>query len=102
MEIIVIQSPLFAKLIAIRLIIVYNPSIMFKPVYEITNKLLFNVKKISTAVFALNTKIFPEIVLYELERRAREISTHASTGIEGNPLPLTDVRQILKTQPEHL
>ncbi len=89
-------------LIAIRLIIVYNSSIMFKPIYEITNKLLFNIKKISSIVFELNIKRFPEVVLYELERRAREISAHASTSIEGNPLPLTDVKQILKNQPHVL
>lgn len=75
---------------------------MFKPIYKITNKLLFNIKKLSSIVFELNNKRFPEIVLYELERRAREISAHSSTSIEGNPLPLTDVKQILKTQPEYL
>jgi len=75
---------------------------MFKPIYKITNKLLFNIKKISSIVFELNNKRFPEIVLYELERRAREISAHSSTSIEGNPLPLTDVKQILKTQPQIL
>jgi Fic family protein len=75
---------------------------VFKPIYEITNKLLFNIKKIGTIVFELNNKRFPEIVLYELERSAREISAHASTSIEGNPLPLTDVKQILKTKPEYL
>lgn len=75
---------------------------MFKPIYEITNKLLFNIKKISTTVFELNNKRFSEIFLYELERRAREISAHTSTSIEGNPLSLTDVKQILKTQPEYL
>ena len=32
-----------------------------------------------------------------LKKRAREISTYASTSIEDNPLPLTDVKQILKT-----
>lgn len=42
------------------------------------------------------------MVLYELERSAREISTYASTSIEGNPLPLTDVKQILKTNPQNL
>ena len=75
---------------------------MFKSIYKITNKLLFNIKKISSIVFELNNKRFPEIVLYELERRAREISAHSSTSIEGNPLPLTDVKQILKTQPQIL
>jgi len=60
---------------------------MFKPIYEITNKLLFNIKKICTIIFELNNKRFPEIVLIELEKSVREISAHASTGIEDNPLP---------------
>jgi Fic family protein len=75
---------------------------MFKPIYSITNKLLANIKQINSIVFELNNRRFPEVVLYELERRAREISTYASTSIEGNPLPLTDVKQILKTQPKNL
>ncbi|MCL6088317.1 MAG: Fic family protein [Actinobacteria bacterium] len=53
-------------------------------------------------VLELNNKRFSKVVLYELERSAREISTYASTSIEGNPLPLTDVKQILKTQPQNL
>ncbi|MBM3710690.1 MAG: hypothetical protein FJW61_09750 [Actinobacteria bacterium] len=60
---------------------------MFKPIYEITNKLLFNIKKICTIIFELNNKRFPEIVLIELEKSVREISAHASIGIEDNPLP---------------
>jgi len=35
---------------------------VFKPIYEITNKLLFNIKKIGTIVFELNNKRFPEII----------------------------------------
>jgi Fic family protein len=71
---------------------------MFEPKYTITNKLLSNIKKISSIVMELNSRRFPIVVLYELERSAREISTYASTSIEGNPLPLTDVKRILKTQ----
>ncbi|MCL5072903.1 MAG: Fic family protein [Actinobacteria bacterium] len=75
---------------------------MFKPNYTITNKLLSNIKQISSMVLELNNRRFSKVILYELERRAREISTYASTSIEGNPLPLTDVKQILKTQPQNL
>ncbi len=75
---------------------------MFKPNYTITNKLLSNIKQISSIVLELNNRRFSKVILYELERRAREISTYASTSIEGNPLPLTDVKQILKTQPQNL
>jgi Fic family protein len=36
-----------------------------------------------------------------MEKRAREISAYSSTSIEGNPLPLTDVKRILKNKPEN-
>ena len=69
---------------------------MFKPSYIITNKLLANIKKISSVIIELNNRSFHEVVIYELEKKAREISTYTSTSIEGNPLPLTDVKQIIK------
>jgi len=75
---------------------------VFKPSYTITNKLLANIKKISSIVIELNNRRFQEVFLYELEKKAREISTYASTSIEGNPLPLTDVKQIIKNKPENL
>jgi len=75
---------------------------MFKPKYTITDRLLSNIKQINSIVLDLNYRRFPKVVLYELERSAREISTYASTSIEGNPLPLADVKQILKTQPQNL
>lgn len=75
---------------------------MFKPRYAITDKLLLNIKQINSLVFDLNNRRFPRIVLHELERSARAISAYASTSIEGNPLPLTDVKQILKSQPHNL
>ncbi len=75
---------------------------MFKPRYTITDRLLSNIKQIYSIIIDLNNSRFPKIVLYELEKSAREISTYASTSIEGNPIPLTDVKQILKTQPKNL
>jgi len=75
---------------------------MFKPLYTITNKLLANIKKISSIIIELNNRRFQEVVLHELEKKAREISTYTSTSIEGNPLPLTDVKKIIKNKPENL
>lgn len=75
---------------------------MFDPKYTITPKLLENIKRISTLVFELNNKRFPKVILADLEKKAREISAHASTSIEGNPLPLTEVKKILKTHPQHI
>ncbi|MES9831929.1 MAG: Fic family protein [Candidatus Thiodiazotropha sp. DIVDIV] len=40
--------------------------------------------------------------LAKLEIEARELSSYASTSIEGNPLPLTDVKRLLKTQKENV
>lgn len=75
---------------------------MFDPKYTITSKLLENIKRISTLVFELNNKRFSKVILADLEKKAREISAHASTSIEGNPLPLTEVKKILKTHPQHI
>src|SRR3989344_2831407 len=75
---------------------------MFQPRYTITDRLLANIKRITSLVNELNNKRFPHIVLLELERNARAVSTYASTSIEGNPLPLTEVKKILKSKPVHI
>ena len=75
---------------------------MFQPRYAITNRLLANIKRVDMLVNELNNRRFPHIVLLELERTAREVSTYASTSIEGNPLPLTEVKKILKIKPSHI
>ncbi len=72
---------------------------MFKPRYTVTDRLLANIKRITELVTELNYREFPKPVLAELERDANAISAHSSTSIEGNPLPLTDVKRIIKTQP---
>ncbi|MBI2590738.1 MAG: Fic family protein [Candidatus Blackburnbacteria bacterium] len=41
-------------------------------------------------------------MLVEIEQAARAVSTYASTSIEGNPLPLTEVKKILKSKPAHV
>jgi len=75
---------------------------MFNPRYIITDNLLANIKRINTLVNELNNRRFPHVVLVELERTARAVSTYASTSIEGNPLPLTEVKKILKSKPTHI
>ncbi len=75
---------------------------MFKPKYTITNKLLSNIKYIALLVEELNNQRFPKVVLMDFERKAREVSSFASTSIEGNPLPLTEVKNLLKNRPEHI
>ncbi|MBI2337753.1 Fic family protein [Candidatus Daviesbacteria bacterium] len=75
---------------------------MFIPQYTITDRLLANIKRINTLVNELNNRRFPHVVLVELERTARAVSAYASTSIEGNPLPLTEVKKILKSKPAHI
>jgi Fic family protein len=38
----------------------------------------------------------------ELQRDAEAVSSFASTSIEGNPLPLTDVKRIIRNQPKNI
>lgn len=73
--------------------------VMFEPKYAISEKLLGNIRKITVVITELNYKKFPKVILLEMERSAREVSAYSSTSIEGNPLPLTDVKRILKNAP---
>lgn len=75
---------------------------MFKPTYQLNNSLLNNIVKIKNLVSELNDQKFPEIVLAKFEKDSYAISAFASTSIEGNPIPLTDVRKILKNTPAHI
>jgi len=74
----------------------------FKPRYTITDSLLAKIKRINSLVNEINHKRFPHVVLLELERSAAAVSSFASTSIEGNPLPLTEVKKILKSKPVNL
>jgi len=75
---------------------------MFEPKYQITDKIVRNIKEISLIVAELNGQRFSRVVLLDMERSAREISAYSSTSIEGNPLPLTDVKKLLKNAPAHI
>jgi len=75
---------------------------MLTPKYRITDQLLANITRINALVRDLNDRRFPRVVLAEFEKTAREVSTHASTSIEGNPLPLTEVKRVLKSRPENI
>lgn len=74
----------------------------FSPKYAVTPKLLDLLKKIAAHAAVLNTRQFPRVVLAEFERHARENSAFSSTSIEGNPLPLTEVKRILKNLPPNI
>lgn len=75
---------------------------MFTPRYAITDRLLANIKQINNLVSVLNNRRFPNVVLLEFEKAAQAVSSFASTSIEGNPLPLTEVKKILKSTPFHI
>lgn len=75
---------------------------MLNPKYTITNKILQNVREIGELIGELNTQIVSGVIKATLENSARELSTFASVSIEGNPLPLTEVRRVLKNRPENI
>ena len=75
---------------------------MFDPKFTISPKLLENIKRIGVITAELNNRHFDRLALVKLERIAREVSSYSSTSIEGNPLPLTEVKKILKNRPANL
>src|SRR5262249_22623778 len=70
--------------------------------YAITNRLAGTIRRIGEAVGEIKTLRLSPNTPARLEMEARAPSTHASTSIEGNPLPLTHVRRLLKKQPAHV
>lgn len=72
------------------------------PQYTISNKLLSTIREIGESLGELKSFHLSDQDLAKLEIEARELSTYASTSIEGNPLPLTDVKRLLKSQKEHV
>ena len=75
---------------------------MYNPTYTITHTILANIKRIYSLVQELNQRQFSQVVLVELQKSAEAVSSFASTSIEGNPLPLTDVKKILKNKPQNI
>jgi Fic family protein len=75
---------------------------MFEPQYQLNTALLNNIVRVKNLIQELNDQKFSDIVLAKFEKESYAISAHASTSIEGNPLPLTDVRRILKSTPVHI
>ena len=75
---------------------------VWHPNYTITNKLIVSMRRIGEAIGEINGLALSSTVLARLELAARELSIHASTSIEGNPLPLTDVKRLLKAKTSHI
>jgi len=74
----------------------------WKPKYTISDRLLRTIREIGESVGELRSFHLTEQELAKLEIEARELSSYASTSIEGNPLPLTDVKQLLKSNKEKI
>ena len=74
----------------------------WSPQYTITDKLLLTIREIGEAIGAIKSFNLTGKALAKLELDARGLSAYASTSIEGNPLPLTDVKRLLKTKVSHI
>ncbi|MBQ0806626.1 MAG: Fic family protein [Porticoccus sp.] len=72
------------------------------PKYTISNKLLLTIREIGESIGEIKSLTLTDTALAKLELSARERSSYASTSIEGNPLPLTDVKRLLKTRKESI
>lgn len=70
--------------------------------HTITPKLLHHIKEITLLVHELNGFNLPGLVLVEFENKANSLSAHTSTSIEGNPLPLTEVKKLIKSRPQNI
>jgi cell filamentation protein, protein adenylyltransferase len=75
---------------------------IFSPRYNISPVLLKRIKAITLLVHTLNQRLVSEAVVMQMQAEARAVSAFASTSIEGNPLPLTEVKRLLKNEPEQL
>ena len=71
------------------------------PRYRISDRLLSTIREIGEAIGVIRSLPLPPKTLARLELDARGLSAYASTSIEGNPLPLTDVKRILKNKKTH-
>jgi Fic family protein len=75
---------------------------MQKLKYTITDKILSTIRQITESIGEIKSSNITSNNLVKLERQARALSSFASTSIEGNPLPLTDVKELLKDSPKQI
>lgn len=74
----------------------------FKPAYSISPALLDTLKRVAVLMHDLNQRVPADVVQMELTTEAHAVSAFSSTTIEGNPLSLTAVKQLLKRAPQQL
>lgn len=70
--------------------------------YTLTPHLLKQIKQVYLLLQEIGFNKISDIVLFELQAEARHLSAYSSTSIEGNPLPLTEVKRILKKRPSKI
>lgn len=75
---------------------------MFSPNYIIRNRLLKTIREIGETLATIKTRNLAAPALAKLTLDARSLSSYASTSIEGNPLPLTDVKRLIKQSPKQV
>lgn len=74
----------------------------WSPKYTITDKLLLTIRGVGEAIGEIRSFSLTGKTLAKRALVARELSSYASTSIEGNPLSLTDVRHLLKNNSVHI
>lgn len=72
---------------------------MFDPNFTIRPRLFRTIREIGETLGMIRASNLSDARLARLTDAARALSAHASTSIEGNPLPLTDVKRLLKQAP---
>ncbi len=72
---------------------------MFDPKFTIRPRFLRSIREIGETLGMIRASNLSDARLARLTHAARALSAHASTSIEGNPLPLTDVKRLLKQAP---
>jgi len=75
---------------------------MFSPKYQIRNRLLKTIREIGETLIVIRSRRLAAPVMAKLTLDARSLSSYASTSIEGNPLPLTDVKRLIKQSPKQV
>jgi len=75
---------------------------MLSPKYQIRNRLLKTIREIGETLAIIKTRRLSAPAIAKLTLDARSLSSYASTSIEGNPLPLTDVKRLIKQSPKQI
>jgi len=74
----------------------------WEPKYTNSDRLLVTIREIGEVIGEVKSYQLTGTALARLALDARQLSTFASTSIEGNPLALTDVKRVLKSSKESI